>query len=145
MKFKATARYVPVNTFDKVDKIYNHGGKKDDIDGECQKWAVEYAEQVKASIRANPEVLKPSKDWDPKELAVNSVNVVDAGEIFKRKKKYAGTDIPVSLVSSSTGGSEGGWASLVEEFGYNGRPGNYSWLKTIFKFGGIVGKKRYSR
>lgn len=145
MKFKATARYVPIKTFDKVDKIYNHGGKKEEIDNECQKWAVEYAAQVKASILANPEVLKPSKNWNPKQLAANSVSVVDGGVIKKRKKKYPGTDIPVSLVSSSTGGPDGGWASLAEEFGYGGKPGNYSWLKTIFKFGGIAGRKRYSR
>ena len=145
MKYTARARYVPVKQFEKVQKIYLDGGKKDDIDGECQKWASEFAESVKAQIRSAPQIVPPSPDWDVKNLAVSSVDVVDAGKIFKRKKKYSGTDIPVSLVSSSPGGGKGGWASLVEEFGIGAKPGNFSWLKTVFKFGGIAGNKRYTR
>ncbi len=146
MSFRASARYVPVKQFEKVQKIYLDGGKKEDIDGECQKWAKEFAESVKSQIRGAPEVISSgSPDWQVKDLAVSSVDVVDAGKIFKRKKKYQGTDIPVSLVSSSPGGGKGGWASLVEEFGFGGKPGNFSWLKTVFKFGGIAGNKRYTK
>ena len=69
---------------------------------------------------------------DLKEHAKAGVGTVTEKR-FKRKKVVKGTDIPISLVSTSPGGAYSAYANSVIEFGRGRLPGSHPWLTALLK------------